>query len=172
MKPDLALGLEVLADVLQNPTFPEQEVALEKAAQIAAIKAEDEQITAVARNVMREKLFGAHPYALRGSGRPESVEKITAADLKAFQEEYCVAENGVLAIFGDVKAAKFSGSFKSISDDAGRKLALSEPPKPVAPTAPVNAVEERNKQQAVVMIGYPGSDVLLESGPHIARPHQ
>ena len=66
MKPDLALGLDVLADVLQNPTFPEKEVELEKAAQIAAIKAEDEQITAVAKNVMREKLFGAHPYALRG----------------------------------------------------------------------------------------------------------
>ncbi|MGB7837420.1 MAG: pitrilysin family protein [Terrimicrobiaceae bacterium] len=161
MKPDLALGLEVLADVLQNPTFPEQEVALEKAAQIAAIKAEDEQITAVARNVMREKLFGAHPYALRGSGRPESVEKITAADLKAFQEEYCVAENGVLAVFGDVKADEVLRLAQEYfgTMPAG-KLALSEPPRPVAPTAPVNAVEERNKQQAVVMIGYPGSDVL------------
>ena len=161
MKPDLALGLEVLADVLQNPTFPEQEVALEKAAQIAAIKAEDEQITAVARNVMREKLFGAHPYALRGSGRSESVEKITAADLKAFQEEYCVAQNGVLAVFGDVKAGEVlrlvQEYFRTMPSG---KLALAEPPKPVAPTAPVNAVEERNKQQAVVMIGYPGSDVL------------
>ena len=61
MKPDLALGLEVLADVLENPTFPEKEIELEKAAQIAAIKAEDEQITSVARNVLREKLFDSHP---------------------------------------------------------------------------------------------------------------
>jgi zinc protease len=161
MKPDLALGLEVLADVLQNPTFPEEEVALEKAAQIAAIKAEDEQITAVAKNVMREKLFGSHPYALRGSGRPESVEKITPADLEAFQEEYCVAENGVLAVFGDVKADEVLRLAQQYfgTMPAG-KLALSEPPRPVAPTAPVNAVEERNKQQAVVMIGYPGLDVL------------
>ena len=73
MKPNLALGLNVLADILQNPIFPE-EVALEKAAQIAAIKAEDEQITTVARNIMREKLFGKHPYALRNSGRADSVE--------------------------------------------------------------------------------------------------
>jgi zinc protease len=161
MKPDLALGLEVLADVLQNPTFPEEEVNLEKAAQIAAIKAEDEQITAVARNVMREKLFGAHPYALRGSGRPESVEKITRADLKAFQEEYCVAQNGVLAVFGDVKADEVLRLVQQYFGTlpAG-KLALSEPPRPVPPSSPVNAVAERNKQQAVVMIGYPGSDVL------------
>jgi zinc protease len=161
MKPDLALGLDVLADVLQNPIFPEKEVELEKAAQIAAIKAEDEQITAVARNVMREKLFGSHPYALRGSGRIESVAKITPADLLAFQKEYVVANNGVIAVFGDVKAQDV---LKLVEKDFGRmpagKLALSEPPKPVAPSAPVNAVEERNKQQAVVMIGYPGSDIL------------
>ena len=161
MKPDLALGLDVLADVLQNPTFPEKEVELEKATQIAAIKAEEEQITAVAKNVMREKLFGSHPYALRGSGRAESVKKITPADLLAFQKEYVVAKNGVIAVFGDVKAEQV---LKLIEKDFGTmpagKLALSEPPKPVAPSAPVSAIEERNKQQAVVMIGYPGSDIL------------
>jgi len=161
MKPDLALGLDVLADVLQNPVFPEKEVELEKAAQIAAIKAEDEQITAVARNVLREKLFGNHPYALRGSGRVESVEKIAPADLLAFKKEYVVATNGVLAVFGDVKAEEV---LKLVEKDFGTMpagtLALSDPPKPVAPSAPVRIVEERNKQQAVVMIGYPGSDVL------------
>ncbi|MFZ0711996.1 MAG: pitrilysin family protein [Terrimicrobiaceae bacterium] len=161
MKPDLALGLDVLADVLQNPIFPEKEVELEKATQIAAIKAEDEQITTVARNVMREKLFGAHPYALRGSGRIETVARITPADLLAFQKEYVVANNGVIAVFGDVKAQDV---LKLVEKDFGTmpagKLALSEPPKPVLPTTPVNAVEERNKQQAVVMIGYPGSDIL------------
>ena len=41
---------------------------------------------------------------LRNSGRAESVEKITPADLLAFQKEYVVANNGVLAVFGDVKA--------------------------------------------------------------------
>jgi zinc protease len=161
MKPDLALGLDILADILQNPVFPEKEVELEKGAQIAAIKAEDEQITAVARNVLRERLFNSHPYALRTSGRSESVEKLSPADLRAFKDEYVVANNGVLAVFGDVKAEEV---LQLVEKDFGTmpagKLALSDPPKPVAPDAPLSVVEERNKQQAVVMIGYPGSDVL------------
>ncbi len=161
MKPDLALGLDVLADVLQNPVFPEKEVELEKAAQMAAIKAEDEQITAVARNLLREKLFENHPYALRTSGRLESVEKLSPADLQAFKDEYLVASNGVLAVFGDVKAEEV---LKLVEKEFGAmpkgQLALSDPPKPVAPSIPLNVVEERNKQQAVVMIGYPGADVL------------
>jgi zinc protease len=160
MRPDVALGLKVLADVLQNPVFPEKEVELEKAAQIAGIKAEEEQITAVARNVLRENLFKNHPYALRASGRVESVEKISPADLMAFKKEYVVAENGVLAVFGDVKAEEV---LKLVEEDFGRmpagELTLANPPSPVAPSAPVNVVEERNKQQAVVMIGYPGADV-------------
>jgi zinc protease len=161
MKPDLALGLEVLADILQNPVFPEKEVELEKAAQIATIKAEDEQITSVAKNVLREKLFDKHPYALRASGRAESVEKLSSADLRAFKDEYIVAQNGVLAVFGDVKAEEV---LKLVERNFGTmpagKLALSDPPRPVAPATPLSVVEERNKQQAVVMIGYPGSDVL------------
>ena len=161
MKPDLALGLDILADILQNPVFPEKGVELEKAAQIAAIKAEDEQITAVARNVLRERLFNNHPYALRTTGRAESVEKLSPADLRAFKEEYIAAKNGVLAVFGDVKAEEV---LKLVEKDLGTmpagKLALSDPPKPVPPDAPLTVVEERNKQQAVVMIGYPGSDVL------------
>ncbi len=161
MKPDLALGLDVLADVLQNPVFPEKEVELERAAQMAAVKAENEQITAVARNLLREKLFENHPYALRTSGRLESVEKLSPADLRAFKDEYLVASNGVLAVFGDVKAEEV---LKLVEKEFGAmpkgKLALSDPPKPVAPSTPLNVVEERNKQQAVVMIGYPGADVL------------
>jgi zinc protease len=161
MKPDLALGLDILADVLQNPTFPDNEVALERAAQIAAIKAEDEQITAVARNIMREKLFGSHPYALRSSGRVESVEKITPEDLRGFHKDYAVARNGVLAVFGDVKAEEVLRLVNEyLGSMPGGELTLSDPPKPATPSTPVTAIEERKKQQAVVMIGYPGADIL------------
>ena len=137
MKPDLALGLEVLADVLENPTFPEKEIELEKAAQIAAIKAEDEQITSVARNVLREKLFDNHPYALRTSGRVETVQKLSPAELTAFKEDYIVAQNGVLAVFGDVNAEEVLRLVeKNFGAMPAGQLAIANPPRPVAPRRP------------------------------------
>lgn len=161
MKPDLALGLDIIADVLRNPIFPQAEVDLEKKAQLAAIKAEDEQITAVARNTAREKLFGSHPYALRSLGTPESVNKISPKDLQAFHDQYVVAKNGVIAVFGDVKAEEVLKLVeKAFGSMPAGELALTSPPVPVSPTAPINVVEERDKQQAVVMVGYPGVDVL------------
>lgn len=161
MKPDLTLGLDILADVLKNPTFPEAEVALEKKSQLAAIKAEEEQITAVARNVAREKLFGTHPYALRTLGMPGALEKIGPKELEAFRKKYLVAKNGVIAVFGDVKAEdvlkKVEAHFSALPDG---ELAVTAPPSPAPLEGPVETVEERDKQQAVVMVAYPGLDVL------------
>nr|HRJ72991.1 insulinase family protein [Terrimicrobiaceae bacterium] len=160
MKPDLGLGLDILADVLLHPVFPATEVELEKSTQIAAIKAEDEQVTAVARNAAREKLFGTHPYALRNSGSVEAVQKLTPADLKKFHETFAVAKNGVIAVFGDVKAEDvLQLAEKAFGSMPSGELALSDPPQPEALTTAIQAVEERNKQQAIVMIAYPGMDV-------------
>lgn len=161
MKPDLSLGLALLADVIKNPTFPAAEVDLEKRSQLAGIKTEEEQPTVVARNTLRKKLFGTHPYSLRVNGSAEAVAKLTPDDLKAFHKQFVTAKNGVIAVFGDVNAEEV---FKLVEKEFGSlpsgELALTAPPVPVWPTEAVNANEERNKQQAVVMIGYPGIDVL------------
>ena len=104
MQPDLVLGVELLSDVLLNPLFPEREIELEKKSQVAGIKADEEQVTSVARNLVRENLFGSHPYGLRNLGSPDSVNAITQAQLKEFHKNFATARNGVVSVFGDVKA--------------------------------------------------------------------
>src|SRR6266581_5632909 len=74
-KPDVKLGVDLLSDVLLNATFPEKAIAREKEIQIAAIQQEEEQLAAVARNIMRQALFPRHPYALRSNGSVESVQR-------------------------------------------------------------------------------------------------
>src|SRR5258707_13885237 len=103
MKPDVKLGVGLLSDVLLNATFPEKAITREKEIQIAAIQQEEEQLTAVARNIMRQALFPQHPYALRGNGSVESVKGLTQKDLIEFRDRYVVAKNGVIYVFGDVK---------------------------------------------------------------------
>src|SRR5213083_601105 len=84
MKPDVKLGVELLSDVLLNATFPEKAVAREKEIQLAAIQQEEEQLTSVARNIMRQALFPRHPYALRTNGSVESVQRLTQKILLKF----------------------------------------------------------------------------------------
>src|SRR5947199_2798765 len=106
MKPDVKLGVDLLSDVLLNATFPEKAIAREKEVQIAAIQQEEEQRAAVARNIMRQALFAQHPYALRSNGSAESVQQLTQNELLEFRGRYIVAKNGVVVVFGDVKASE------------------------------------------------------------------
>lgn len=160
-KPDLRLAVTVLADVLLNATMPAKAVEREKQVQIAGIKQEDENITTVARNIMRKALFQDHPYALAAAGVAESVQSLAPKDLLEFRDRYLVAKNGVISVFGSVSAAEVKQLFETLlgSMKPGA-LALSNPPQPptLSQVTPVDA--RRDKAQAVLMVGYRGADVF------------
>ena len=141
-----------------NDTFPDHEVAREKDSQLAAIKAEDDQITAVARNLLKPRLYGSHPYALRANGTPESVISVTPASLQSFRDQLITGRNGVLSVFGDVKADEViklaKKDFEALPE--GSKM-LTNPPAATPLTTSVEMSAERQKQQSVIMKGYLGT---------------
>jgi zinc protease len=160
MKPDVKLGLDLLSDVLLNATFPEKAVRREKEIQIAAIQQEEEQLTTVARNIMRQALFPQHPYALRSNGSVESVQRLTQKDLIAFRDRYVVAKNGVVYVFGDVKAPEVK---QLVEQMLGKMkpgaLALTDA-KPSMPLTKPETVESRkDKAQGVIMVGFRGASL-------------
>ncbi len=160
-KPDLKLGVDLLSDVLLNATMPEQAVTREKEVQLAGLKEEDEQPATVARNILRAALFGEHPYALRANGSPDSVPRLTQRNLLDFRDRYLVAKNGVISVFGDVKAAEV----KQVLEQTLRtmkpgELALTDA-HPAAPLRQMTNVEsQKEKAQGVIMVGYRGVDVF------------
>src|SRR6184192_4436626 len=160
-KPDVKLGVELLSDVLLNATMPEKAIAREKEIQIAAIQQDEEQLTTVARNILRQALFTQHPYALRANGSVDSVQRLTRKDLLEFRDRYVVAKNGVIFVFGDVKAAEVKQLFEQAL--AGMKpgtLALTDA-HPAAPLNKIETVESRKeKAQGVIMVGYRGADIF------------
>jgi zinc protease len=161
MEPDLKTGVDLLADVLLNATFPESAVAREKQVQIAGIKQEEEQLTTVARNILRQALFTDHPYALRANGSPESVQHLTQKDLIAFRDKYIAGKNGVISIFGNVNAAEVKKLFEqALGKMKPGELALTQV-KPSPPIKKTESVEsKRDKAQGVIMVGYRGVDMF------------
>ena len=163
MRPDLEVGIELMADVVMRSTFPEAAIAREKEAQLAGIKAEDEQVTVLARRLLNTHLFGDHPYGLRSSGTVETVGNLTRADLMEFRDRHFVGKNGVLAIFGDVKAEEVLRLVeRAFGEMASGEMALVNPPHPVAleESREVERIEE--KEQAVLMVGFSGVDIYSE----------
>jgi zinc protease len=162
-QPDLQLGAEIFADVLLNATMPQSAVEREKEVQLAGIREDEEQLTTVARNILREALFGEHPYALRGKGSADSVARLSRKDLLSFRDRYLVARNGVISIFGSVKAAEVRALFEGLLGkmNAG-ELALTAAPKPAPLPKTVTVESLKEKAQGVLMVGYRGADMLSE----------
>ena len=161
MKPDLKIGVDLLADVLLNANFPEKAIEREKQVQIAGIKQEEEQLTMVARNILRQALFADHPYALRANGSTESVQRLTQKDLIEFRDKYLVAKNGVVSVFGNVKAAEVKQLFEqALGKMKPGRHALTDA-RPSAPIAKIENVESnKEKAQGVIMVGYRGVDMF------------
>ena len=161
MKPDLKTGADLLADVLLNANFPEKAIEREKQVQIAGIKQEDEQLTMVARNILRQALFTDHPYSLRVNGSADSVKKLTQKDLIAFRDKYVVAKNGVISVFGNVKAAEVKQLFEqALGKMKPGALALTDARSPAQITKAENVESKKEKAQGVIMVGYRGVDMF------------
>ena len=160
MDEDLDLALDVLADVLQNPTFPEDMLKRERDVQLAEIRAEQDQVLRAGQQLLREAMYAHHPYRLNPLGKAETVQKLTRADAVDFHRRYVVPNNMVLTVFGDVNAeeirrkveAKFGG-MKSVKPEFPRtgpeKLAASS-----------EKIENKPKEQAVLLIGFSGTDMF------------
>ena len=142
----------------QNPTSPT--VARERAVQIAEFKQEQDQILRQGQQLLREAMFARHPYHLNILGKPETVAKLTRADLVDFHRRFVVPNNMVLTVFGNVKAddvrqkieARFGG-MNSVKLEFPRSG-------PGTLAADARKVEIVPKQQAVLLIGYSGVDMF------------
>src|SRR3989304_1735780 len=77
LKKDLGLGLDLLAEVLTQPTFSGDELA-RKAKEIqAAIRRSEESPESVAARALGEMLYPGHPYGHPVPGTVESVGQLT-----------------------------------------------------------------------------------------------
>src|SRR5260221_8096542 len=78
LQPDIRLGLDIRSDTLLNASLPQKAIAREKEIQLAAIKAEEEEMTTIARNLLRAELYPGHPYGLRQPGSSQAIPRTTS----------------------------------------------------------------------------------------------
>ncbi|MCS7176163.1 MAG: insulinase family protein [Candidatus Kapabacteria bacterium] len=105
LKKHLRLVLEIFADVVQRPTFPEEELQKLRPQVISEIRQERARPGSLAQAMARKVVYGEeHPYARRRT--EQSVEQIRARDLRRFHEQYYHPRNATLAVVGDVREAE------------------------------------------------------------------
>jgi zinc protease len=104
LKENLDPSLELFADVILNPSFPEEELERLRKLQLAAIQREKVSPITMALRVFPRLLYGAgHAYGLplTGSGTEESVAGLDRAALTGFHSTWFRPDNATLIVVGD-----------------------------------------------------------------------
>lgn len=103
-----------------------------------------------------QRLYGDHPYANPPSGWPDSVARITPADLRAFHDRYYTVRNAVLVLVGDLSRA----DAERISAEISARLPAGEPAPPLPAVRPlpraIRLHEEFPSQQVHILLGATG----------------
>ena len=159
---DFATGLDLLSDVLLNPTFPGEALERERQIQIAGIRAQKDELLKSAFNAARRAMFGDIGYGLNPLGTEETVPRIKTDDLKALHARLVAPSNCVLAIFGDVKTADVKAAVEKTFNNWKNAKADTQPANPGPLTAIKRVSETRDKKQAVLAITFNGTTLMNE----------
>lgn len=106
MKSKADLGMELLSDVVINPTFPQDEVDRLMRQTLSGLQVEFSDPQSLAELLARRTAFGKHPYGMPVSGTPDTVRKIKRDDVVNFYRTHYGPAHAYLAIAGDVTPAE------------------------------------------------------------------
>lgn len=99
---DLPGMLELLADIVQHPTFPEEAINTEKQAMIADIEDAEAEPATLALRRLRQACYGNDSYGHHPDGTASSVASLDRDRLLAQHAALFCASNAVLTIAGDI----------------------------------------------------------------------
>ena len=154
----LPKALDVFADVVIHPTFPEKEFGRVQKTRLTSLMQQKDQATTIANNSFSFILYGSsHPYGSNPAGSEQSIGAITPADLKKYYETYYRPNNATLIIVGDVSLKTVAPMLESAMADWNRS---DVPAFTVPAAAPVEKmkiflVDKPGAAQSEIRIGYP-----------------
>ena len=163
LKVNLDQALDVYADLILHPAFPQKEFERLQKERLAAIAREKVTPIPMGLRVLPTILYGkGHPYdeSFVGTGSTESVTKMTREDLVRFHDTWYKPNNATLLIVGDTTMAELTPKLE--------KLLASWKPGDV-PTINVPEVSQPEKD-VVYLLDRPGSGQSVILAAQLAPP--
>jgi zinc protease len=163
LKTKLDPSLELFADVILNPVFPEEDFKRQQKQQLVAIEREQNTPVQMALRVFPGLLYGpGHAYGnpLTGSGTKASVSKLAREDLVKFHQTWFRPNNATLIVAGDTTLAELTPKLEKLF--AGWKQ--GQVPKKNIKSVPLTG------KSVVYLMDKPGALQSVIIAGHIAPP--
>ncbi|MFC1651075.1 M16 family metallopeptidase [Candidatus Latescibacterota bacterium] len=109
-------SIDILYDIMLNPTFPEDSVELQKKLQIRSILTRYDQPIYLAMDLMIDAHYGTHPFHKPRAGYPEAIEKLSRDEIVEMHNKIYVPNNMVITVVGNFDEQKL---IANITDNLG-----------------------------------------------------
>jgi zinc protease len=150
-------AIELLMDVLQQPSFQDEEIEKEKTLQLARIKKLRENNFAYPVSLFNQTLFGDHAYGRLSIGTASSVQSITKEDLQAWFKTNQRPLIPTIVIVGDTSGTGLVAPIADVltNEDLHERETASLPA-PSMKAETKETVETVSRQQTALVYGFPG----------------
>ena len=153
-KKDLALGLDLVSEVVLSPTFPSAEVTRKVSEIQAAIRRSEEDPGTVATRVLSRLVYPGHPYGVPVEGTRESVARLTRDDVVKFYAQHVRPDTTVVSVVGAVTVDEARREITARLGAWARPAGAAQSITPVtAPASPREETVKRELTQSTIMFG-------------------
>ncbi len=154
------LAIDIIADITQNSSFPEEEIAREKEVVLREQQQRSDNPTSFAFFTMRQEFYTVHPYKLPIIGFADSLEKLTREDFLNWMKTYYVPNNMTLVVAGEIEIAQ---TLQIVKEKFGA-MERKEIPKQTYPKEPPRTEKivreiRRDVRQGYLIFAWPGPSI-------------
>ncbi len=156
---DLGLLLDLLAEALMHPSFPEEQVERLRGEKLTALAIRDQDTGAVAGMTFDDLAYPGHPYSVPDDGYRDTVGALRVEDLRSFHRRHFGPRGMVVAVVGAVRG---NAAVEAVERRLGAWVNPDQPSPPALPpvSAPSKVVRKEvflpGKIQCDVVLGSPG----------------
>ncbi|HEY3580812.1 MAG TPA: pitrilysin family protein [Pyrinomonadaceae bacterium] len=149
--------LDLMAEIVLQPSFPENEVELAKQNTKESLRQQRAQPSFLASEMVSRVMFGEHPYAIVAP-TPESIDRSSRDEFVRFHRANFVPNNAVFIVVGDVKYEQIIQKLESLFStwERGADLVTNFPAPPVRDKRTAYLVDRRGSAQSNIVIANSG----------------
>lgn len=157
-------GVELMADCLQSPAFPQDELEKTRKEILADIKRQEDYLPGYAFKLFYKALYDKHPYRMPVTGTEKTVSGFKRKDLVEHYTRLIVPQNMIISIVGDVNKDDVVNKIEELFGNFKRKAKPFPDPPIEGRQGHIKKIgEKKEKQQTHIALGFLGTTITSEA---------
>lgn len=154
MSQDIDLALNLLEGALLEPSFRRKTFELERNAQLASLKEDQDEIVATGMRALRRVFFGNHPFHTGTRGRESTLQALSTGMVREQYEKLVTGPNVILSATGDFEEERYLPRIRAFLERLPDRSFVTSQRKFRGPLKVGDFYEAMDREQAVVFQAY------------------